>query len=262
MANDTVRPVYKRMVYGAGEVPGTLAKTVAAILYLYYLTDIIRMEPATAGSICMAGRIWGAYADIRIERLGAGLKTRWGRWRPWFLFSAMPLGGLFALLWTPAPLFTGSTPVYHAFLFFLFMTVLSAYYSPYYSFVGEAASRTGDGAGITFWRVLFSFVFGLAAAAVPKIIADSYQVQAIGFTVAGIVSGTVITLSALMIFIVTTEYPACQNEPAGTFSFTGFFSMLRNRSFVCLMTVYAGSFAGINILAGLRSYSFMLQARL
>ena len=53
MAHDTVRPVYKTMVYGAGEVPGTLAKTVAAILYLYYLTDIIRMEPATAGSICM-----------------------------------------------------------------------------------------------------------------------------------------------------------------------------------------------------------------
>ena len=53
MANDTVRPVYKRMVYGAGEVPGTLAKTVAAILYLYYLTDIIQMEPAVAGSMRM-----------------------------------------------------------------------------------------------------------------------------------------------------------------------------------------------------------------
>ena len=116
--------VFQSVLYGAGEVPGTLAKTVVAILYLFYLTDIAGVEPAIAGFICMAGRIWGACADLKVERISSSMSTRWGRRRPWFLFSALPLGGLFILIWIPMPaIFYPAGTLLHTVLFFLFILI-------------------------------------------------------------------------------------------------------------------------------------------
>jgi len=78
--------------YGAAESAGSLIWTVFYTYFLFYLTDVVKMDPGVAGLVMMVGSIWqagftplaGVFSDTRT--------WRWGRRRPFLLAMAAPTG--------------------------------------------------------------------------------------------------------------------------------------------------------------------------
>ena len=86
-------PVWRKIAYGAGDSGFSLTSTALALLYLFFLVNVVGLDPAAAGIALGIGRIWDALNDLLIGTLSDRARSRWGRRRPYLLFGADGGGG-------------------------------------------------------------------------------------------------------------------------------------------------------------------------
>ncbi|GEL25213.1 glucuronide transporter [Pseudonocardia sulfidoxydans NBRC 16205] len=77
--------------YGLGDFANNLAFTLGTTFLLYYYTDVAGLSAAAVGTMFLVVRLWDAFADILAGRLVDRAMTRWGKFRPFILFGAVPL---------------------------------------------------------------------------------------------------------------------------------------------------------------------------
>lgn len=65
---------------------------------MFAFTDILGIAPALAGIVFLAARGWDAVNDPLMGLLADRTRTRWGRFRPWLLWTPLPIGLLAALM--------------------------------------------------------------------------------------------------------------------------------------------------------------------
>ena len=52
-----------KLGYGTAELSSTLTWTMVSVLFLFYLTDIVGLDPAFTGFVLMLGAMWDAVND-------------------------------------------------------------------------------------------------------------------------------------------------------------------------------------------------------
>ena len=77
--------------YGLGDFANNLAFSLSTSFLLYYYTDVAGLTAASVGTMFLVVRLWDAVADIVSGRLVDRTMTRWGKFRPFILFGAVPL---------------------------------------------------------------------------------------------------------------------------------------------------------------------------
>jgi hypothetical protein len=89
----TPLPRYRRIGYGIGDIGFNLYFTTASLYLLFYYTDVLGLPPATAGWIFAGALIWDAIIDPLMGWAASRTRSRWGRYRPWLLWGAVPRHG-------------------------------------------------------------------------------------------------------------------------------------------------------------------------
>lgn len=77
--------------YAAGDAANNLAFSMTSFFLLVYYTDVVGISPAAAGTLFLVIRIWDGFADIIGGRAVDKTMTRWGKFRPFFLFGGLPV---------------------------------------------------------------------------------------------------------------------------------------------------------------------------
>ena len=77
--------------YGLGDFGCNLAFTLGTTFLLYYYTDVAGLTAAAVGTMFFVVRLWDAFADLFAGRVVDRTMTRWGKFRPFILFVAVPL---------------------------------------------------------------------------------------------------------------------------------------------------------------------------
>jgi glucuronide carrier protein len=77
--------------YGAGDFGFNLAFSLSTSFLLYYYTDVAGISAAAVGTMFLVVRLWDAFADLLAGRLVDRTMTRWGKFRPFLMFGAVPL---------------------------------------------------------------------------------------------------------------------------------------------------------------------------
>ena len=77
--------------YGAGDFAFNLAFSLSTSFLLYYYTDVAGISAAAVGTMFLVVRLWDAFADLLAGRLVDRTMTRWGKFRPFIMFGAVPL---------------------------------------------------------------------------------------------------------------------------------------------------------------------------
>ncbi|NTW42665.1 MAG: hypothetical protein HGA44_22825, partial [Cellulomonadaceae bacterium] len=77
--------------YASGDAANNLAFSMTSMFLLLYYTDVVGNTPAAAGTLFLVVRAWDAFADIFAGRAVDKTMTRWGKFRPFFLFGSLPL---------------------------------------------------------------------------------------------------------------------------------------------------------------------------
>ncbi len=77
--------------YAAGDAANNLSFSMVTSFLILYYTDVIGAEAAAIATLIFVVRFWDAFADLFAGQLVDKTMTRWGKFRPFFLFGSAPL---------------------------------------------------------------------------------------------------------------------------------------------------------------------------
>ena len=77
--------------YGLGDFGCNLSFSLATSWLLFYYTDVAGFSAAAMGTMFFVVRLWDAVADVLAGRAVDSVMTRWGKFRPFIMFGAVPL---------------------------------------------------------------------------------------------------------------------------------------------------------------------------
>lgn len=148
----------EKLGYGLGDTASNVVFQVVIAFLLYFYTDVFGISAAAAGTMFLVVRIFDAFTDPIMGGIADRTNTRWGRYRPYLIWIAIPYAILAVLAFT-TPDFDESGKLIYAYITYtLLMTAYTAINIPYSALGGVMSSSTEERASIQ------SFRFGLALA--------------------------------------------------------------------------------------------------
>lgn len=165
MATARLRLV-ERLSYGFGDVGFSLPYNMASGFLLYYYINIVRLPAEAVGTIFLVARLLDAVIDMAVGITVDRTNTRWGRTRPYFLFTAIPYAVLFIAVFH-VPGWSQHAQIAYAFLTFKALGILMSLGSiPYTALMPMMTTDTGERLKLSGMRSIgtsVSVVLGTAA---------------------------------------------------------------------------------------------------
>lgn len=200
-------------------------------LFFFY-TEIAKIKPVTVGLIMAVAKIWDAFNDFIMGYIVDNTRTKWGKMRPYLLFTPLPIAVLTILLFTAPEFDYGLKIAYIITTYILWDMAYTACDIPYW---GLSAALTDDVQEkndiISFTRVMTMVGSAIGIIGVPLLIdalgADK-RAFFIGATVVSIVGCGLFSLS----FFKTKERVT---PPKEKIDFIKNFKLLLNKPFLLIM---------------------------
>jgi len=76
--------------YSAADAAANFVFMTMILFQTNFYTDVFGITAGAAATILLVARLWDAVADPIVGVLADRTKTRWGKFRPWVLFTAVP----------------------------------------------------------------------------------------------------------------------------------------------------------------------------
>lgn len=92
-------PLPAKLGYATGDLGISIAYFALGFFFLFYLTDVVGLSAAAAGTVVLIGKLWDGVNDPLIGILNDRTRTSRGRKRTWLLYGAVPFALSFVLLW-------------------------------------------------------------------------------------------------------------------------------------------------------------------
>lgn len=117
--------------YSGGDAAANFVFMSMILFQANFYTDVFGLSASTAGYIVLVARLWDAFFDPVMGVLADRTQTRWGRFRPWILWTSIPWAVVMVLAYT-TPNFAPPVMIAYAFVTnILLMTLYSANNMPY-----------------------------------------------------------------------------------------------------------------------------------
>lgn len=141
MGVDAKLTLKEKVGYALGDGAANIAwRGVATFLFVYY-TDVVGLSPVTVGVLFLVARFSDGISDVLIGIVGDRTESKYGKFRPWILWTAIPLAIILSLLFT-SPDFDSTGKIIYAYVTYIFFTLIyTANNIPYGALM---AVMTGD----------------------------------------------------------------------------------------------------------------------
>jgi len=130
--------------YALGDTASNLFFQTFNIFLTYYYVDVWGLLPAAVATMLAVIRLWDAFADPLMGMIADRTRSRWGKFRPYLLWGAVPYGVCGYLIFANPPLGPSGRLVYAYLTYSLMLLAYTAINVPYSSLLGviSPASRT------------------------------------------------------------------------------------------------------------------------
>ncbi len=192
-------PVRIAAFWGLGTLATTTMLNGVSVLLLFYLVNLVKIEPVVAGALLFGSKLLDVFTDPPMGLLSDRTRSRWGRRRPYLLGSSLFCGLSFACLFNIPEAATG-TAVYGFLVLSLVLYALSytAFQVPYMAMPAELTDDYHERTRVMVWRVVFMTLGNfLGSAGVPGLVAFFGEDRA-AYASMGWVIGGVITVAMLL----------------------------------------------------------------
>jgi glycoside/pentoside/hexuronide:cation symporter, GPH family len=124
-STDQKMSLLEKLSYGLGDTGSNLIYTVITTYLTYYFTDIYGLEAAAVGTLMLIARFVDMIDSPIFGILIDKTNTRWGKSRPWILWSSIPFTIVSILLFM-GPELSASGKLAYAYIFYITANVLYA----------------------------------------------------------------------------------------------------------------------------------------
>lgn len=231
--------------------------TIGSYLTLYY-TDSVGIAAATIGTLMLLSRLLDGISDLVMGSIIDRTHTRWGKARPWILWSAIPMGvGLILMFSVPAGLSSGGKLIYVSVTYVLMAAVIyTACNLSYNTLLSLAAPNPKD-------RVFMSSIRFFITMSVVLFInynCNSF-VEKFGWTGMAAIFGIIAIALLLITFLGTKERvnlvqnTAKVQKSEDKMHVNQSFKMLfKNKYFILLTVVFVVNYTILGVNNGLRIF--------
>jgi GPH family glycoside/pentoside/hexuronide:cation symporter len=160
----------RKLGLGVGDLGYNLYWQSSSLFLLYFYTDVLQLPAVIAGLIYMLALIWDAVIDPLVGLFVDRTRTRFGRYRPYFLFGAPVLGLAYVLMYA-APIFCAATPPLARDLVIVsalghvgFRSLYALVSIPYSSLFARVTRDSRTRADLSGFRIAFAMVASLIVA--------------------------------------------------------------------------------------------------
>lgn len=148
----------EKIGYGFGDAASSMFWKIFGMYSLFFYTDVFGITAAAAGTMFLIARLWDSFFDVFVGIISDRTKTRWGKYRPYLLWFAIPFAVMGAItFFTPGFGQTGKL-VYAYITYSLMMIVYSLINVPYASLLGVISADPKERNTLSSYRMSFAFI--------------------------------------------------------------------------------------------------------
>ena len=254
--NNEKLSIKTKLGFGIGDFYGGGVFTLIAIYYLFFLTDVLLINPVLAGTIFLVCKIWNAIIDPVMGVISDRTRSRYGRRRPYILAGVFFVFITFFLIWYPVAFKSEILRfAYYLVAFLFYSTVYTMVMIPYNALSSELTLDYNERTSLTTYRMIFSTISSLICAVAPIEVTKFFADIKEGYMVMAIIFGIFFALPFIATFLFTKERPEFQGntiEPINLLK--SFASSFRTPTFVNVVLMYLFAFIAMDAVMTIIMY--------
>lgn len=165
--------ILEKIGYGSGDAAVNVVISSMFLIITFFYTDVYGLNPKDMALMFLLVRLIDAITDPIMGLITDKITTRWGRYRPYFLFLSIPFGiSVFLTFTTPEFDYTGK--LIYAYISYIFVTLMfTSVTIPYISLIGVLTSDPKERLSANGYRLFFAKIAAFLVSIVVPIMAES-----------------------------------------------------------------------------------------
>lgn len=250
--------VREKLGYSLGDLAANLIFQTLITYLAFFYTDVYRLPAATAATIIFVVGLLGAFVFTPLIGIAADrTSTRWGRFRPWILWTAIPFGVLSLLAFSTPDLGERGKVVYALTTYALLVCVYAANNLPYSALSGVLTGSMAQRNSLSAYRfvavMIAQFIIQVLLMPLVLILGDGDRVR--GFEQVMTAFAFIGTLFFLITFATTRERIVPTREQSGGV-LQDLSDLLHNRPWQVMLALTVLVFVNLALKGGSYIYYF------
>ena len=229
--------VREKIAYALGDAAaGGITWKIMSIAFPLFFTNVFGLTFADAAALMLIARLFDVVTDPIMGSLADRTQSRWGTYRPWLIFGAIPFGLIFALLLYTPDFGPAGKRIYAYVLYLLMMAVYTAVNVPYGSLLGVMTDDDNEKNQFSSYRMVGAYAMGfitlLSFPYLQKMVGgtDAHQ-----YAVLGAVFGIIAAAMTLACGLMTKE--RLKPVRAEKYSLSQFVDLFKNKPWIYLTLI-------------------------
>ena len=167
----------ERIGYGLGDAGSNFYWVIIGSYLSFFYTDIFGISAAAAGTMFLITKIVDACTDPAMGAIADRTNTRWGKFRPYLLFGALPMAGAAILTMTTPDFDEGGKLIWAYGTYSLMMICYTLISTPYSSLAGVITADPDQRNSIFGIRFFFAYATGTIVGLFTPSLAASFATE-------------------------------------------------------------------------------------
>jgi GPH family glycoside/pentoside/hexuronide:cation symporter len=258
MASDRV-PFKEKVCYGLGDTASNFYWQMFLNFLLFFYTDVFGITAAAAGTMFLVVRTWDTGIDPIMGVIADRTQTRWGHYRPYLLWGALPLALIGVIMFTTPNLGAHGKLVYAYITYSLIMLAYTFINIPYGALMGVISPNSLERTSVSSYRFVLAYggLFMVQGLTVPMVKYFGRGNDQKGFQMAMVVYGILAIVLFLITFLNTRERVQPAKQEGSTLR-TDLKDLMKNTPWimVCFIGVFAVCYISIRMGAILYYFKY------
>ncbi len=250
--------VIEKLGYSLGDLAANLIFQTLITYLAFFYTDVYRLPPASAATIIFVVGLLGAFVFTPVIGLIADrTHTRWGKFRPWILWTAIPFGVLSLLAFTTPDLGERGKIIYAFTTYTLLVLVYGANNLPYSALSGVLTGNMTQRNSLSSYRFVAVMIaqFTIQVLLLPLVLILGQGDRIAGFERVMSLFAVIGTVFFLITFFTTRERIVPAPEQSSSIG-QDLRDLARNRPWQVMLALTILVFINLALKGGMYVYYF------
>jgi len=204
-SNTSGLTIKQKLGYGLGSSASNFIWQMVSFYLLFFYTDVFGIPAAAAGTLLLLARIFDGLNDLVEGHIVDLTRSRWGRFRPYLLFGALPIALLLVLTFYTPDLSVNAKIAYGAITYVLLGVAYSFMTIPHSALMASMTQDANERSSLASFLMasVYATILVVAAATMPLV--SLFPSTQIGFTATAAIFGVLAIILYLVCFASTRE---------------------------------------------------------
>lgn len=230
----------KTIGFGIGGMGVNFSAALVSGFVMYFFTDMLGISAAIAGTIMLASRLFDGISDIIVGSLVDKTHSKYGKARPWLIFTGVPLTIALALLFTVPDLSMTGRIIWAVVTYNLVTTVcFTSINVPYLTLNSLITDNAITRSKISVAKTTFTMLSTSIISASTLAVVEFFGGDARAWQITAVVYGILLTICMAIVFFSTKEKVQIDTSKklgaAGEKVSNGFKILFKNKYWVLLV---------------------------